>query len=84
MKTTPRLAAYKPPVPSIPNHPSLPKTLARDELRDRSVKGLCCHYDEPWSRNHRCKKGCLILIEPIEDMEEEVQEHEEEVTNEGQ
>ncbi|RRT74576.1 hypothetical protein B296_00012587 [Ensete ventricosum] len=32
---------------------------------------------------HRCKKGCLLLMEPIEDMEE-IQEHEEEVTEEEQ
>ncbi|RWW15977.1 hypothetical protein GW17_00020161 [Ensete ventricosum] len=74
--------AYKP--PSIPSHPSLPKKLTKEELRDRSTKGLCWHCDEPWSRDNRCKKGHLLLIEPIEDMEEKVQEHEEEVTDEEQ
>ncbi|RZR91310.1 hypothetical protein BHM03_00019397 [Ensete ventricosum] len=82
MKTTPRPTAYKP--PSIPNHPSLPKKLTKEELRDRSAKGLYWLCDELWSRDHRCKKGCLLLIEPIEDIEEEVQEHEEEVTDEEQ
>ncbi|RRT73191.1 hypothetical protein B296_00024180 [Ensete ventricosum] len=80
LRTTPRPTAYKP--PSIPNRPSLPKKLTREELRDRSAKGLCWHYDELWSRYHRCKKGCLLLIEPLEDVEEEVQEHEEEVMDE--
>ncbi|RWW54154.1 hypothetical protein BHE74_00039273 [Ensete ventricosum] len=74
--------AYKP--PSIPSHPSLPKKLTKEELRDRSTKDLCWHCDEPWSCDNRCKKGHLLLIEPIEDMEEKVQEHEEEVTDEEQ
>ncbi|RZR95709.1 hypothetical protein BHM03_00024582 [Ensete ventricosum] len=72
--------AYKP--PSVPSHPSLPKKLTKEELRDRSTKGLCWHCDEPWSRDYRCKKGRLLLIEPIEYMEEEVREHEEEVMDE--
>ncbi|RRT81669.1 hypothetical protein B296_00000082 [Ensete ventricosum] len=33
----------------------------------RSTKGLCWHCDEPWSHDHRCKKGRLLLIEPIEE-----------------
>ncbi|RZS07460.1 hypothetical protein BHM03_00038283 [Ensete ventricosum] len=73
MRTTPRPTTYKP--PSIPSHPLLPKKLTKEELCDRLAKGLCWHYDKPWSRDHRCKKGHLLLIEPIEDMEEEVQEH---------
>ncbi|RRT73594.1 hypothetical protein B296_00002046 [Ensete ventricosum] len=82
MRTIPRLMDYKP--PSIPSHPSLPKKLTKEELHDRSTKGLCWHCDEPWSRDNRCKKGHLLPIEPIEDMEEKVQEHEEEVTDEEQ
>ncbi|RZR91107.1 hypothetical protein BHM03_00019157 [Ensete ventricosum] len=84
MRTTPRLAAYKPLIPSNPSQPSLPKKLTREELRDRSTKDLYWHYDKSWSCDHRCKKGRLLLIEPIEDIEEEVQEHEEEVTDEEQ
>ncbi|RWW89164.1 hypothetical protein BHE74_00001861 [Ensete ventricosum] len=83
MRTTPKPATYKPPIPPAPSRPSLPKKLTREELRHRSTKGLCLHCDEPWSRDHRCKKGCLLLMEPIEDMEE-IQEHEEEVTEEEQ
>ncbi|RWW37813.1 hypothetical protein BHE74_00057019 [Ensete ventricosum] len=79
MRTTPRPMAYK---PSIPSYPSLPKKLTREELRDRSSKGLCWFYDELWSHDHHCKKGRLLLIEPLEDVEEEVQEHEEVVTEE--
>ncbi|RZR82558.1 hypothetical protein BHM03_00009007 [Ensete ventricosum] len=71
---------YKP--PSIPSRHSLPKKLIREELHDRSAKGLRWHCDEPWSRDHRCKKGHLLLIELLEDVEEEVQEHEEEITEE--
>ncbi|RZS09887.1 hypothetical protein BHM03_00041011 [Ensete ventricosum] len=74
--------AYKP--HSAPNHPSLPKKLTREELRDRLTKRLCWHCNEPWSRDHHCKKGHLLLIEPLEDMEEEVQEHEKEVADEEQ
>ncbi|RRT63398.1 hypothetical protein B296_00016478 [Ensete ventricosum] len=60
------------------------KKIDKEELRDKSAKGLYWHYDEPWSRNHRYKKGRLLLIELIEDMEDEVQEHEEEVADEEQ
>ncbi|RWW13963.1 hypothetical protein GW17_00022304 [Ensete ventricosum] len=82
MRTTPRPTTYNP--PSVSSHPSLPKKLTREELRDRSTKGLCWHYDEPWSHDHRYKKGHLLLIEPLEDMEEELLEHEEEVAAEEQ
>ncbi|RWW58817.1 hypothetical protein BHE74_00034284 [Ensete ventricosum] len=78
MRTTPRSTTYKP--PSISSYPSLPKKLTKEELYDRSTKGLCWH----WSRDHHCKKEILLLIEPIENIEEEVQEHEEEVTDEEQ
>ncbi|RZR83292.1 hypothetical protein BHM03_00009880 [Ensete ventricosum] len=48
-------------------HPSpAPKKLTRDELRERYAKGLCWHCDEPWSREHRCKKGRLLVIELVE------------------
>ncbi|RRT66889.1 hypothetical protein B296_00023662 [Ensete ventricosum] len=46
MRTTPRPATYKPPVPPAPSRPSLPKKLTREDLRDRSVKGLCLHCDD--------------------------------------
>ncbi|RWV88181.1 hypothetical protein GW17_00049754 [Ensete ventricosum] len=35
----------------------------------RSAKGLCWHRDEPWSKDHPCKRGRLLMIEPIEDPE---------------
>ncbi|RWW75102.1 hypothetical protein BHE74_00016895 [Ensete ventricosum] len=37
--------------------------------------GLYWHYDEPWSRDHCCKKGRLLMIKPVK---EENLEHEEE------
>ncbi|RZR94018.1 hypothetical protein BHM03_00022612 [Ensete ventricosum] len=83
MRTAPRPATYKPPTPPAPSHPLLPKKLTREKLHDRPAKNLCWHYDEPWSHDHRYKMGRLLLIEPIEDLEE-VQEHEEEVTEEEQ
>ena len=80
MSTSPRLVVYKP--PSTPNHPSLTKKLTREELHDRSAKGHCWHCDKSWNHYHRYKRGHLLLIESLEDMEEEVQEHEEEVMDE--
>ncbi|RZR74907.1 hypothetical protein BHM03_00045951 [Ensete ventricosum] len=70
MRITPRPMTYK--SPSAPSHPLLPKKLTKEELRDRSVKGLCWHYDEPWIRDHRYRKDRLLLIEPLKDVEEEV------------
>ncbi|RRT68340.1 hypothetical protein B296_00025840 [Ensete ventricosum] len=48
-----------------------PQLLLTDELRERSTKGLCWHYDELWSREHRCKKGRLLVIESVEDEDNE-------------
>ena len=49
--------------------------LTREEFRERSAKGLCWHYNEPWGHEHRCKKGGLLVIKLVE---EEVIEHPEE------
>ncbi|RWV78979.1 hypothetical protein GW17_00059962, partial [Ensete ventricosum] len=46
----------------------------RDELREQSAKGLCWHCDEPWSLEHRCKKGRLLVIELVEDEDNEPSE----------
>ncbi|RWW55396.1 hypothetical protein BHE74_00037972 [Ensete ventricosum] len=46
----------------------------KSELQIRfrpSTKGLCWHCDEPWSRDHRCRKGRLLMIESIEESEHE-------------
>ncbi|RWW53907.1 hypothetical protein BHE74_00039551 [Ensete ventricosum] len=51
-----------------------PKKLTRDELRERSAKELCWHCDEPWSREHHCKKGRLLVIEPAEDEDNKTSE----------
>ncbi|RZS14912.1 hypothetical protein BHM03_00046667 [Ensete ventricosum] len=53
------------------------------EMLQPRMRGLCWNCDEPWSRDHCSNKGCLLLIEPTEDMEE-VQEHKEEVAKEEQ
>ncbi|RRT73778.1 hypothetical protein B296_00008065 [Ensete ventricosum] len=82
MRTTPRPATYKPLAPPAPSCASLPKKLTREELRDRSAKGLWWHCNELWSRNHHCKKGKLSMIEPIEESEEDDLEPEEENTKE--
>ncbi|RWV82786.1 hypothetical protein GW17_00055681, partial [Ensete ventricosum] len=46
------------------------------------AKGLCWHYDEPWSHDHYCKKGMLMMIEPIEESEDIDLESEKENTEE--
>ncbi|RZR87485.1 hypothetical protein BHM03_00014897 [Ensete ventricosum] len=63
----------------LPADPPQPKKLMREELRDRSAKGLCWHCDEPWRCDHHCKKGQLLLIEPADESEQEEEdpEHEE-------
>ncbi|RRT52801.1 hypothetical protein B296_00035656 [Ensete ventricosum] len=70
------------PAPSAPSRPLQPKKLTREEFRDRSTKGLCWHCDEPWSHDHRCERGRLLLIEPLDNSKEEVHEHKEEVMEE--
>ncbi|RZR74795.1 hypothetical protein BHM03_00043667 [Ensete ventricosum] len=40
-----------------------------EHTHGRSAKGLCWHRDEPWSKDHQCKRGRLLMIEPIEDPE---------------
>ncbi|RZR87400.1 hypothetical protein BHM03_00014806 [Ensete ventricosum] len=71
-------------------HPSPhTKKLTRDELHERSTKGLYRHYDEPWSREHHCKKGRHLVIEPMEDednepSEEVVESKEEAIEEESQ
>ncbi|RWV79877.1 hypothetical protein GW17_00058929 [Ensete ventricosum] len=64
----------RPTAPSTAIRASAPKELTRDELHERSAKGLCWHCDEPWSREHRCKKGRLLMIEPVEDEDNEPSE----------
>ncbi|RWW77421.1 hypothetical protein BHE74_00014420 [Ensete ventricosum] len=60
--------------------------LTRDEFCKRSAKELCWHCDELWSREHHCKKGRLLVIEPVEDEDnktsEEALETKEEVMEE--
>ncbi|RRT31798.1 hypothetical protein B296_00048648 [Ensete ventricosum] len=76
----------RPTVPSAAIRAPALKKLTRDELRERSAKGLCWHCDEPWSRERCCKKGRLLMIEPVEDEDKEPSEEglepEEEATEE--
>ncbi|RWW59687.1 hypothetical protein BHE74_00033353 [Ensete ventricosum] len=53
-------------------HPN-PCTKNVDKRRaSRTIdKGLCWHCDEPWSREHHCKKGRLLMIESSEDEDNE-------------
>ncbi|RZS24233.1 hypothetical protein BHM03_00057285 [Ensete ventricosum] len=57
--------------PSTAIRAPAPRKLTRDELRERSAKGLCWHRNEPWSRERRCKKGRLLMIELVEDEDNE-------------
>ncbi|RRT40829.1 hypothetical protein B296_00007505 [Ensete ventricosum] len=82
----PRPAMPRPTVPSTAIRAPAPKKLTRDKLHERSTKELCWHCDEPWSREHQCKKGQLLMIEPAEDEDnktsEEVLEPKEEAMEE--
>ncbi|RRT35204.1 hypothetical protein B296_00053614 [Ensete ventricosum] len=66
-RVAPRLAMPRPTAPSTTIQAPAPKKLTRDELRERSAKELCWHCDEPWSREHRYKKGRLLVIKPMKD-----------------
>ncbi|RWV99713.1 hypothetical protein GW17_00037366 [Ensete ventricosum] len=61
-------------------------TLLLYTLKEKRYNGLCWHCDEPWSHEHYCKKGRLLMIEPVdkEDLEHEEEDccHEEEDTEE--
>ncbi|RZS13274.1 hypothetical protein BHM03_00044837 [Ensete ventricosum] len=70
-KITTRPATSRPSASLATNRSYQPKKLTRDELSERSAKGLCWHCGEQWSHDHRCKKGRLLVIEPIEDPEPE-------------
>ncbi|RWW36239.1 hypothetical protein BHE74_00058751 [Ensete ventricosum] len=70
-RVAPRPAMLRPTTPSTTIQAPAPKKLTRDELRERSAKGLCWHCDEPWSHEHCCKKGQLLMIEPVEDEDSE-------------
>ncbi|RWV81792.1 hypothetical protein GW17_00056757, partial [Ensete ventricosum] len=70
-KGTPRPAMSRPTASSTAIQVPAPKKLTRDELHERSTKGLCWHCDEPWSHEHRCKKGRLLVIESAEDEDNE-------------
>ena len=74
-RVAPQPVILKPSAPPTVDQVPAPKRLTGEELRERYAKGLCWHCDEPWSREHRCSKGGLLMIEPIE---EEVIEHPEE------
>ncbi|RRT34372.1 hypothetical protein B296_00049643 [Ensete ventricosum] len=73
-RVTPRPAMLRPSAPSTAIQAPAPKKLTRDELRERSAKELCWHCDEPWSHEHHCKKGQLLVIEPVEDEDNETSE----------
>ncbi|RWW59910.1 hypothetical protein BHE74_00033124, partial [Ensete ventricosum] len=73
-RVAPQPAMLRPTGPSTIIQASTLKKLTRDELRERSTKELCWHCDEPWSREHHCKKGRLLVIEPVEDKDNETYE----------
>ncbi|RRT50210.1 hypothetical protein B296_00017699 [Ensete ventricosum] len=64
----------RPIAPSTAIQAPAPMKLIRDELRERSAKGLCWHYDKPWNREYHCNKGWLLMIELVEDRDSEPSE----------
>ncbi|RWV99392.1 hypothetical protein GW17_00037702 [Ensete ventricosum] len=64
----------RPTTTSIAIRVPAPKTLTRGELHERSTKELCWHCDEPWSCEHHCKKGRLLVIKPAEDEDNKTSE----------
>ncbi|RZS16525.1 hypothetical protein BHM03_00048524 [Ensete ventricosum] len=73
-RVAPRPAMPRPTTPSTAIQAPAPKKLTRDKLHERSTKELCLHCNEPWSREHHCKKGRLLMIELVEDEDNETSE----------
>ncbi|RWW43592.1 hypothetical protein BHE74_00050721 [Ensete ventricosum] len=82
-RVTPRPAMPRPTAPSTVIQAPTPKKLTRDELRKRSTKELCWHCNESWSREYHCKKGRLLVIEPVEDDDNKTSENALEPTEEA-
>ncbi|RWW69358.1 hypothetical protein BHE74_00023042 [Ensete ventricosum] len=73
-RVTPQLAMSRPTTLSTAIQAPAPKKLTRDELRKRSTKELCWHFNKPWSHEHHYKKGQLLVIERVEDEDNETSE----------
>ncbi|RWV93523.1 hypothetical protein GW17_00044021 [Ensete ventricosum] len=73
-RVTPRPAMPRPTTPSTAILAPTPNNLTEDELRELLTKELCWHCNEPWSCEHHCKKGWLLVIEPMEDEDNETSE----------
>ncbi|RRT64048.1 hypothetical protein B296_00006919 [Ensete ventricosum] len=73
-RVAPRPAILRSTAPSTAIQAPALKKLTRDELRERSTKGLYWHYDKSWSHEHCCKEGRLLMIEPAEDEDNETYE----------
>ncbi|RRT42622.1 hypothetical protein B296_00027675 [Ensete ventricosum] len=73
-RVAPRPAMLRPTAPSTAIRAPVAKKLIRDEFRERLAKELCWHCDEPWSREHCCNKGRLLVIELVEDEDNEPSE----------
>lgn len=47
--------------------------LNQEEIKEKTVKGLCWHCDAKWYRGYVCKQGKLLMIEPmVEQMAPEI------------
>ncbi|RWW12970.1 hypothetical protein GW17_00023341 [Ensete ventricosum] len=82
MRTTPKPTTYKPPVPPAPNRAA--KEIDERRTSRQIHEGPLLALRRTVEPRPSLQKGRLLLIEPIEDLEEEVQEHKEEVTEEEQ
>ncbi|RRT59431.1 hypothetical protein B296_00029248 [Ensete ventricosum] len=67
---------------SLPQDPDASIDITAIHLEGDAIQWFVLHYDEPGSCEHHCKKGRLLMIEPIEESEHEEEdlEHREEDT----
>ncbi|RZS23346.1 hypothetical protein BHM03_00056256, partial [Ensete ventricosum] len=66
-RVAPRLVALKLSPPPTVSRPPQPQKLTREDLHDRSTKGLCGCCDKLWSLEHKCKKETPLMIAPTEE-----------------
>ncbi|RWW36117.1 hypothetical protein BHE74_00058879 [Ensete ventricosum] len=66
-RVAPQLATPKLSPPPTVSRPSQPQKLIKEDLHDRSTKGLCGCCNKLWSLEHKCSKEIPLMITPIEE-----------------
>ena len=56
------MVPQRPPIPAAPTTTPI-KHLSKAEMRARREKGLCYNCDEKFTREHRCAKQKLYLLD---------------------